>query len=236
MRITGGAHRSRNLVAPRGQQTRPTSDRVREALFAILGAARPIAGERVLDLYAGTGALGLEALSRGAALVVMVERAKEALDAIRANVTALDAADDVRVVASPVERAAGAIARALRTMDTVKRGAHAARDAGEAADAGEPSNAAEAGEAHDAFDLVFADPPYADVTSGAAVRALAAIAGAGLVAPGARVVLEHGKNDAAPAIAGLALVDTRRYGDTSLSFYERAASPAGPADVDGELG
>ena len=198
MRITGGAHRSRNLVAPRGNATRPTSDRVREALFAILGAESPIAGARVLDLYAGTGALALEAISRGAAHAVLVERAKDALDAIRANVASLGAGAIVRVVAVPVERAAKAIAQG-----------------GSAFGASEAS-----------FDLVLVDPPYADVTSGAAVRALDAIVAAGLVAPGARVVLEHGKNDAAPAIAGLVLGDTRRYGDTSLSFYDApSASP-----------
>ena len=192
MRITGGAHRSRNLVAPRGNATRPTSDRVREALFAILGAESPIAGARVLDLYAGTGALALEAISRGAAHAVLVERGKEALDAIRANVASLGVGAIVRVVAVPVERAAKAIAQGA--------GAFGASGA--------------------SFDLVLVDPPYADVTSGAAVRALDAIVAAGLVAPGARVVLEHGKNDAAPAIAGLVLGDTRRYGDTSLSFYD----------------
>ena len=63
MRITGGALGGRRLVAPRGERTRPTSDRVREALFAILG---PLDGADVLDLFAGSGALGLEALSRGA--------------------------------------------------------------------------------------------------------------------------------------------------------------------------
>src|SRR5437899_4832041 len=106
MRITGGEHRSRGLVAPRGHATRPTSDRVREALFAILGAMQPmqsIEGARVLDLYAGTGALALEALSRGASCAVMVERGREALDAIRANVAALGVAAVARVVAAPVE-------------------------------------------------------------------------------------------------------------------------------------
>jgi 16S rRNA (guanine966-N2)-methyltransferase len=194
MRITGGAHRSRSLVAPRGQATRPTSDRVREALFAILGAASPIEGARVLDLYAGTGALALEALSRGASCAVLVERAKDALEAIRANVSALGVSAAARVVASPVERAARVI----------EKGSEAP------------------------FDLVFADPPYADVASGAATRAIASIVAAGLVASGARVVLEHGKNDDAPAIAGLVHEDTRRYGDTSLSFYVAHVVPLAP--------
>jgi 16S rRNA (guanine966-N2)-methyltransferase len=110
MRITGGTHRSRTLRAPRGNRTRPTSDRVREALFGILEARRPIEGARVLDLYGGTGALALEAVSRGAAHATIVESARSALDAIRANVDALGTGARVRIVAAPVERAAALIA------------------------------------------------------------------------------------------------------------------------------
>ncbi len=110
MRITGGIHRSRLLRAPRGAQTRPTSDRVREALFAIVGARRELGGTRVLDLYAGTGALALEALSRGAARATLVESAKSALVAIAANVDALAMRSQARIIASTVERATRAIA------------------------------------------------------------------------------------------------------------------------------
>jgi 16S rRNA (guanine966-N2)-methyltransferase len=109
MRITGGVHRSRILRAPRGDRTRPTSDRVREAVFAILGARRSFEGSSVLDLYSGTGALALEALSRGAARATLVESAKSALQAIVANVEALDLRGRVRIVASSVERATRAI-------------------------------------------------------------------------------------------------------------------------------
>jgi 16S rRNA (guanine966-N2)-methyltransferase len=86
MRIIAGAHRGRRLATPAGTDTRPTSDRVRESLFSILG---PIQGARVLDLFAGSGALGLEALSRGAATAAFVERAPKAVAAIRANLQAL---------------------------------------------------------------------------------------------------------------------------------------------------
>ncbi len=86
MRIVAGIHGGRRLQAPAGDTTRPTSDRVREALFSMLG---PLDGERVLDLYAGTGALGLEALSRGAGSVVFAERDRRALAALRANIAAL---------------------------------------------------------------------------------------------------------------------------------------------------
>jgi 16S rRNA (guanine966-N2)-methyltransferase len=105
MRITGGIYRSRALRAPRGDATRPTSDRVREALFAILASAAALDGARVLDLYAGTGALALEALSRGATGATLVESSREALAALRANVAALGVEDRVRVLAAEVSRA-----------------------------------------------------------------------------------------------------------------------------------
>ncbi|MFA4927315.1 MAG: 16S rRNA (guanine(966)-N(2))-methyltransferase RsmD [Patulibacter sp.] len=95
MRIIAGEHRGRRLTAPPGEGTRPTSDRVREALFSILG---PMSGLRVLDLFAGTGALGLEALSRGAEHATFVERDRSALAALRHNIETLRvAADTVHV-------------------------------------------------------------------------------------------------------------------------------------------
>jgi len=87
MRVIGGELGGRRLKAPRGRGTRPTSDRVREALFAMLGE---IDGARVLDLFAGSGALGIEALSRGAAEAVFVERDAGALRALSANLRALE--------------------------------------------------------------------------------------------------------------------------------------------------
>lgn len=86
MRIVAGEFGGRRLHAPRGRGTRPTSDRVREALFAILGEVR---GARVLDLFAGSGALGIEALSRGAESALFVERDHAAAAAIRRNLDAL---------------------------------------------------------------------------------------------------------------------------------------------------
>ena len=94
MRVVAGRHGGRRLVAPAGDATRPTSDRVREALFSVLGAS--VQGARVLDLYAGSGALGIEALSRGAASAVFVDRAQPAIAAIRANLQALGIEADVR--------------------------------------------------------------------------------------------------------------------------------------------
>jgi 16S rRNA (guanine966-N2)-methyltransferase len=103
MRVIAGHLGGRSLVAPRGLATRPTTDRVREALFSILGDVR---GARVLDLYAGTGALGIEALSRGAASCVMVESARPALAALRRNIGDLGLAGATRVLAEPAARAA----------------------------------------------------------------------------------------------------------------------------------
>jgi 16S rRNA (guanine966-N2)-methyltransferase len=111
MRITGGTLRSRAIRAPRGQGTRPTSDRVREALFGILASAGRLDGARVLDLYAGTGALALEALSRGAADATLVESGRDALEAARANVESLGMQDRVRVVAADVTTATSRLGR-----------------------------------------------------------------------------------------------------------------------------
>lgn len=94
MRIVAGIHGGRRLVAPAGDATRPTSDRVREALFSVLGTT--VASARVLDLFAGSGALGIEALSRGAATAVFVDRSPAAINAIRANLRTLGIEADVR--------------------------------------------------------------------------------------------------------------------------------------------
>jgi 16S rRNA (guanine966-N2)-methyltransferase len=86
VRVVAGEYKGRRLQAPRGTGTRPTADRVREALFSMLG---DVGGARVLDLYAGSGALGIEALSRGAASAVFVERDPQAAAAIERNLTAI---------------------------------------------------------------------------------------------------------------------------------------------------
>ena len=88
MRVVAGAFRGRRLAAPRGRSTRPTADRVREALFSMLG---DVEGARVLDLYAGSGALGIEALSRGAASAVFVDDDALAVAAIERNLEPLGA-------------------------------------------------------------------------------------------------------------------------------------------------
>jgi 16S rRNA (guanine966-N2)-methyltransferase len=190
MRITGGTFRSRPLRAPRGSATRPTSDRVREALFGILASAdararaRALEAARVLDLYAGTGALGLEALSRGAAHATFVESARDAAAAVRENIAALGVERQAQLVCATVESSVARIARA------------------------------------GPFDLVLADPPWALVDAGAATRALEALAAAGAFADGAWVVLEHSSRTEEPRIRGLYHAESRRYGDATLAFYK----------------
>jgi 16S rRNA (guanine966-N2)-methyltransferase len=102
MRVIAGVARGQPLVAPRDPGTRPITDRVKETLFAILGDRVPEA--RVLDLYAGSGAIGIEALSRGAAAVTFVERARPALVALASNLARTRLGDRATVVADEVER------------------------------------------------------------------------------------------------------------------------------------
>ncbi len=122
MRITAGKHKGRKLAVPGGRDVRPTSDRARQALFNILehggfvdGGGSPIRGAHVLDAFAGSGALGLEALSRGAAHATFMENGGEALDAIRRNVEACREQDNAEILRAdairpPKARAACAIA------------------------------------------------------------------------------------------------------------------------------
>jgi 16S rRNA (guanine966-N2)-methyltransferase len=110
MRIVGGSHRGRRLVAPPSELVRPTSDRAREALFNILSHGSFAAegspfGERpVLDAFAGTGAFGLEALSRGAGAAAFIESDREALAALRRNVAMIGEADRVQIIAGDARR------------------------------------------------------------------------------------------------------------------------------------
>ena len=190
MRIIAGALKGRRLVTPRGDTTRPTADQVRIALMDTLTPRLPDA--RVLDLFAGAGGVGLEALSRGAAHATFVERDPRAVTALRANIETLGV---------------GALARVRR--GDVLRELVALDRAGER------------------FDVVFLDPPYdADLVE----TTLQSLGGGGLLTPEGLVVAQHfTKRAPAATIGALASVRTRRFGETTLTFYR--AVPA--REVDG---
>jgi 16S rRNA (guanine966-N2)-methyltransferase len=114
-RVIAGRYGGRRIAAPPGSATRPTSDRVREALFSILGAR--VEGARALDLFAGSGALGIEALSRGAEQVTFVERAPTALAALKDNLAVLGA--DAEVVRADALRWLRAASPGARQYDLV---------------------------------------------------------------------------------------------------------------------
>lgn len=182
-RVVGGSLRGRRFRPHVGEHTRPTSERVREALASALVARGLIEGARVLELFAGTGALSFEALSRGAQNAVLVERDRRALAGLRDSVAALGLAD--RVTLRPHD-----LGRDLARAETITKIA-----------------------ADGPFDLVFADPPYANAEAlPALVRALAR---AGAFASGATLVLEHPK---ATDLSGLAPFATYEYGDTAVAF------------------
>jgi 16S rRNA (guanine966-N2)-methyltransferase len=197
MRVVGGEWRGRRLVAPAGRATRPTSDRVREAVFSTLEAyvargllratpgdarsepAAPFAGFSVLDLFAGSGALGIEALSRGAARCAFVERGAPALRALRANLEAFGCAPPrARVVARDALRAAQA-------------------DVGEG----------------NAYTLVLVDAPYA--ASAAFERRFAGLA-ASIIAPGGVLVIEAARgHEVRLPLCELAV---KTYGSTQVTY------------------
>ncbi|HEX2783143.1 MAG TPA: 16S rRNA (guanine(966)-N(2))-methyltransferase RsmD [Ilumatobacteraceae bacterium] len=102
IRVVSGEFGGRKLVVPAGLATRPTTDKVRQAVFNSLDSAGLIDGAAVVDLFAGSGALGIEALSRGSATCVFVERDRAALQALRANISALGLTDRTTIVASDV--------------------------------------------------------------------------------------------------------------------------------------
>jgi 16S rRNA (guanine966-N2)-methyltransferase len=163
----GGEYRGRRLAIPDDPRVRPTADRVREAWMSILQQALP--GARVLDLYAGSGALGLEALSRGAASAEFVELNPPSLAALRANISALGAESRTTVHRG----------EALRFAERLLPGA---------------------------YDLALADPPYGRDDAARLITLFR-------TAPFARILaVEH------PARTGLDGDETRRYGDTAITF------------------
>ena len=190
MRIVAGAWRGRMLVAPPGTATRPTADRVRQALFDMLmhaewGGRAVIEGAAVLDVFAGTGALGLEALSRGAASACFIENDPAALKALRANVAACRAADRVEILAGDVFRLGDA--RALRSHGLAGFGrSRLAADIAPNAATGEGTGGV------GPVSLVFLDPPYGQLF---VPRAIAHLRDRGRIRSGALIVAETGRDE-----------------------------------------
>lgn len=208
MRIIGGSVGGRRVRAPRGLATRPTSDRVREAVFNILGP--PPEGSRALDLYAGAGGLGLEALSRGAAQAVFVDEATAAVRCIEANLRALGFGERGRVLRAEVAAALTRLAAAGERFDWVFVDPPYASD--EAAATLTALGGAAASILRDAAERSEAAPS----SPGSAGRARS------LSTKDAVVVVEHDRRHApGDAYGALARTDRRRYGDTEVSFYGR---------------
>jgi 16S rRNA (guanine(966)-N(2))-methyltransferase RsmD len=184
LRIIGGKAKGRRLAVPKGLghndlKIRPTPERVREALFSIIG--EKISGSRFLDVFAGTGALSAEALSRGASFAVLLERGREALRLIAKNL------ESAGFLKEDWEVMAGDALASLRKLSRAGR----------------------------RFDIIYLDPPYASEIGEKALFEVAP-----LLAPDGMAVLEHASRSTAPESDLLRVIETRKFGDTSISFYQ----------------
>lgn len=119
MRIIAGRHKGRPIHAPKGRDTRPTSDRVRESLFAMLDGLDLFEGTRVLDLFAGSGSLGLEALSRGASDVTFVDQGSGAVSALKRSIADLGEVGRTRLLAQRAQTAVDRLAEDGETFDLI---------------------------------------------------------------------------------------------------------------------
>jgi 16S rRNA (guanine966-N2)-methyltransferase len=212
LRITGGNLGGRLLKSPPGE-TRPTQDKVRQAIFSALGEFT--VGARVLDLFAGCGTLGLEAWSRGAAEVTLVESDRKTLDVLKENMRLLcaEAGAKVRCVGSDVFKYLEMAARAGAGLSAVVA----------ATKAEAPAHKAEASAAAGGmFDLVLADPPYdrAGVQRWLE-KTLPALEAGPILRPGGFLVFEMGAHERPVERAGWALIWDRTYGGTRVVMYRR---------------
>lgn len=188
MRVIAGTNKGRRLHTPQKQDLRPTSDRVREALFSILG--NRLAKGRMLDLYAGTGAVGIEALSRGAAHVTAVEWDQEALGILRRNMQSCQIGDELSMQAQAVQQF-------LRDPNRW----------------------------NGPYDIVFADPPYADAEECAHLLSLPQ--SDELFSADSWLVMEHATRTRLPQSVGrMQFLRQYRYGDTTLSVYSSPTTTA----------
>lgn len=211
-RVIAGSARGIRLLAP-GAGTRPFGDRVKQTLFAILEPDLP--GASVLDLFAGSGAAGIEALSRGAAAATFVERDATAVRTIGENLRRAHLDGRATVVRADVLRwIAG---RAGPSDNEATDAGPGAAHGGPRATDGEPPVTGPAGP----YDLVFVDPPYADeAVLRATLERLGALVGSGLLASDVRVVVKHFWRSEQPPVVGLLASDrARRFGETALTFY-----------------
>ncbi|NUW34881.1 16S rRNA (guanine(966)-N(2))-methyltransferase RsmD [Nonomuraea sp. SMC257] len=200
-RIIAGSAGGRRLAVPPGRGTRPTSDRAREGILLTLDSLHGVRGARVMDLYAGSGAVGLEALSRGAERAVLVESDPKAVRVIRANVRELGLTG-AHVVADKVER-------------FLSRPAEDAPGQGGQTHTGGP----------EPYDIVFADPPYA-VSDEEVARVLELLRDHGWLAGDALVAFERetrGKALVWPD--GYVEERVRRYGEASVWYGRAAGNP-----------
>ena len=207
VRIIAGEFGSRRLRAPRGVAVRPTADRVKESLFSVLGPR--VAGARVLDLCAGTGNLGIEALSRGAATCLFVEKSPAACLVLRDNIAALGLGERAAVLrldaARALELPTGPAGRfTLVFVDppyaTGARAPHGGRGAPPGGDT----------------------PRVPRLRNGASEfrKILLALDGCATLARGAFVAAEHCRFDEPPdGLRVLRMLEQRRYGETALSFF-----------------
>lgn len=198
MRIIAGTYGSRRLEAPPGLGTRPTSDRLRETLFNVL--APRMDGAAFLDLYAGSGAVGLEALSRGAARVTFVERSQGALKVLRRNLDRLGIESGFSVRAESVAAFLRAAAKA--SAKPIPQGMT------------KPVR----------YEVVFLDPPYDAAEEYAATLGVLGEA-QGILAPGALVIAEHRRMESLKDQYGsLKRARLLEQGDAALSFFEAVST------------
>jgi 16S rRNA G966 N2-methylase RsmD len=206
MRIIAGMYGSRRLEAPPGLCTRPTSDRLRETLFNVLAPRMEVAA--FLDLYAGSGAVGLEALSRGAAHVTFVERVPVALKVLRRNLEQLGIESGFAVHAETVAKFLRAAAKASAKPippEVAKPGRY---------EVSLPKQ----------YEVVFLDPPYDAAEEYAATLGVLGEA-PGILAPGALVIAEHRrKKTLEDEYGSLKRMRLLEQGDAALSFYEAVST------------
>lgn len=189
-RVIAGRFGGRRLATPKGAATRPTSDRVREALFARLESLMHLDGAAVLDLYAGSGALGLEALSRGAARVLLVDKDRGCAAVMKANIAALDAGGQVQLRSEPVRKVLAA---------------------------GPPGGSpGEAG----AFDLVLLDPPYPLDDDAVAADLAALVEHGWLMPEALVVLERSSRSPQPRWPAGLVALESRAYGETTVHLAD----------------